>query len=127
MECFTTHWCRPLQKGIISLFLCSSFHSLLFQWWILKGFKIFSLFFFQVARVLPGILNWFATSLLGLPFSSSYNASYFIFKVDITSWCFLFVAIFIASATNSQIETNLKISKHSNIIAFELKHSNLPQ
>ena len=40
-----------------------------------------SWFFFQVARVLPGILNWFATSLLGLPFSSSFNALYFIFKV----------------------------------------------
>ena len=37
--------------------------------------------FFQVAKVLPGILNWFATSLLGLPFSSSFNALYFIFKV----------------------------------------------
>ena len=34
---------------------------------------------------------------------------------------FLFVAIFIMSATNNQIQTNLKISKHSNI-AFELKH-----
>ena len=39
--------------------------------------KIFSLFFFQVARVLPGILNWFATSSLGLPFSSSFNVLYF--------------------------------------------------
>ena len=47
--------------------------------------KIFSLFFLQVARVLPGILNWFATFLLGLPFSSSYNASYFTFKVEVTS------------------------------------------
>ena len=45
-----------------------------------KTSKIFSLLFFQVARVLPGILNWFATSLLGLPFSSSFNASYFTFK-----------------------------------------------
>ena len=33
-----------------------------------KTSKIFSLFFFQVARVLPGILNWFATSLLGYLF-----------------------------------------------------------
>ena len=33
-----------------------------------KASKIFSLFFFQAARVLPGILNWFAASLLGLPF-----------------------------------------------------------
>ena len=90
-----------------------------------KASKIFSLLFFQVARVLPGILNWFATSLLGLPFSSSFNASYFTFKV--TSWCFLFVAIFVASATNNRIETNLKISKHSNIMAFELHNSNLRQ
>ena len=82
-----------------------------------KALKIFSLFFFQVARVLPGILNWLATSLLGLPFSSSFNASYFTFKV--TSWCFLFVAVFIKSATNKQIQTNL-ISKHWNIMAFEL-------
>ena len=66
--------------------------------------RIFYLFFFQVARVLFGILNWFAISLLGLPFSSSFNASYFTFKV--TSWFFLFVAIFIASATNSRILKN---------------------
>ena len=84
-----------------------------------KASNIFSLFLFQLARVLPAILNWFATSLLGLPFSSSFNASYFTFKV--TSWCFLFVAIFIASATNNQIEIILKTSKHSNIMAFELK------
>ena len=90
-----------------------------------KASKIFSLFFFQVARVLPEILNWFAT--LVLPFSCSYNASYFTFKVEVTSWCFVFVAIFVASATNNRIETNLKISKHSNIIAFELKHLNLLQ
>ena len=44
-----------------------------------------------------------------------------------TSWCFLFVAIFITSATNNRIQTNLKISKQSNIIAFELKHSSLLQ
>ena len=87
-----------------------------------KASKTFSLFFFQVARVLPGILNWFATPLLGLPFSSYFNASYFTFKV--TSWCFLFVAIFVASATNNRIETNLKISKHPNIIA-NLLHSNI--
>ena len=90
-----------------------------------KASKIFSLFLFQVARVLPGILNWLATFLLGLSFSSSFNALYFTFKV--TSWCFLFVAIFDASATNNRIQTNLKISKHSNIMAFELKHLNLLQ
>ena len=90
-----------------------------------KASKIFSLFFFQVARVLPGILNWFATSLLGLPFSSYFNALYFTFKV--TSWCFLFVSIFIASATNNRIQTKLKISKHLDIMAFELKHLNLLQ
>ena len=39
--------------------------------------RFFSFIFFQVARVLPEILNWFATSLLGVPFSSSYNVSYF--------------------------------------------------
>ena len=88
-----------------------------------KASNIFSLFFFEVARVLPGILNWFATPLLGLTFSSSFNSFYFTFKV--TSWCFLFVAIFIASATNNRIQTNLKISKHSNIMAFELKHLKL--
>ena len=87
-----------------------------------KTSKIFSLFFFQVARVLLGILIWFATPLLGLPFSSSFNDSYFTFKV--TLWCFLFVAIFIASATNNRIQTNLKISNHSNIMAFKLKHLN---
>ena len=54
----------------------------------------------------------FVTFLLGLPFSSSCNASYITFKVS--SWCFLFVAIFIASATINRIQTNLKISKHSN-------------
>ena len=90
-----------------------------------KASKIFSLLFFQVARVLTGILNWLATPLLGLPFSSSFNASYFTLKV--TSWCFLFVAIFIASATNNRIQTILKISKHSNIMAFALKHLNLLQ
>ena len=42
-----------------------------------KASNIFSLFLFQLARVLPAILNWFATSLLGLPSSSSFNASYF--------------------------------------------------
>ena len=91
----------------------------------LKSFKDFSLFFFQVAKVLPGILNCFATPLLGIPFSNSFNASYFTFKAP--SWCFLFVAIFVASATNNRIQTNLKISKHSNIMEFELKHLNLLQ
>ena len=91
-----------------------------------KPSKIFSLFFFQVATVLPGIMNWFPTSLSRLPFSSSFNASYFTFKI--TSWYFLFVAIFIVSATNNRIHyTNLKISKHSNFMAFKLKHSNLLQ
>ena len=90
-----------------------------------KASKIFSLLFFQVARVLTGILNWLATPLLGLPFSSSFNASYFTLKV--TSWCFLFVTIFVASATNNRIQTILRISKHSNIMAFELKHLNLLQ
>ena len=118
----TTRWCKTLQQGFIWLFICSSFHSLSFQWWILKSFKNF---FLQVARVLAGILNWFAASLLGLPFSSSFNASYFTFKV--TSWCFLFLAIFIASASSNRIQTNLKISKHSNIMELELKHSNLLQ
>ena len=92
-----------------------------------KASKIFSLFFFQAARVLPEILDRFATSSLGLPFLSSYNASYFTFKVEVNSWCFLFVAIFIASATNNQIEANSNISKHSNIMAFELKLSSLLQ
>ena len=71
-----------------------------------KTSKIFSLFFFQVERVLPEILNWFATSLLGLPFSVSFNVSYFPFKI--TSWSFLFVAIFIASATNNRIRKKIK-------------------
>ena len=118
----TTHWYKPLQQGFIWLFVCSIFHSLSFQWWILKSFKDF---FFQVARVLPGIPIWFAASLLGLPFSSSFNASYFTFEV--TSWRFLFVAIFIASAINNWFQTNVKIWKHSNIMEFELKHSNLLQ
>ena len=118
----TTYWCKPLQQDFIWLFVCSSFHSLLFQWWILKSFRDFV---FQVARVLPGILNWFATSLLGIPFSSSFNTSYFTFKV--TSWCFLFVAIFIASASNNRIQTNLKISKYLNVMEFESKHSNFLQ
>ena len=47
----------------------------------LKSFKDFSLFFFQVAKVLPGILKCFATPLLGIPFSNSFNASFFTFKV----------------------------------------------
>ena len=88
-----------------------------------ENIQRFFLFFFQVARVLPGIVNWFAASLLGLPFWSNFDALYFTFKV--TSWCFLFVAILIASATNNRIQTNLKISKHSNYMAFELKHLNL--
>ena len=104
-------------------FLYVPVFTLSFQWWILKSFKGFFSVFFQVARVLPGIPNWFAKPLLGLPFSSSFNASYCTFKV--TSWCFLFVAILIASAANNRIQTNLKISKHSNYIAFELKHLNL--
>ena len=90
-----------------------------------KALNVFSMIFFQVERKLPGILNWFATSLLCLPFSRSFNSSYFTFKV--TSWCFVFVTIFIVSATNNRIQTKLKISKHSNIMAFELKHLNLPQ
>ena len=71
-----------------------------------KASKIFSLLFFQVARVLTGILNWLATPLLGLPFSSSFNASYFTFKV--TSWCFLFVVIVIASATQQSNSIKFK-------------------
>ena len=90
-----------------------------------KASKIFSLFFFQVAKVLPGILNCLATPLLSIPFSNSFNASFFTFKV--ASWCFLFVAIFVASTTDNRIQTNLNISKYSNIMAFELKHSNLLQ
>ena len=50
-----------------------------------KDSKNLSLFFFQVARVLPEILKWFATPLLDIPFSSSFYVSYFTFKV--TSWC----------------------------------------
>ena len=99
--------------------------TLSFQWWILESFKAFFCFFFQLARILPEILNWFSTPLLGLPFSSSFNAFYFTLKV--TSWCFLFVTIFVASATNNRIQTILRISKHSNIMAFELKHLNLLQ
>ena len=90
-----------------------------------KASKTFSLFFFHVARVLPGILNWFAISLLGFKvftilrtlFSNSkslHDASFL--------WPF-----FIATATNSRMETNLKISKHSNVMAFKLKHLNLLQ
>ena len=98
-----------------SLFVVSAF-----QWWILKSFKGF--FFFLLPSSKSTTRNTeFATSLLGLPFSSSCNASYITFKVS--SWCFLFVAIFIASATVNRIQTNLKILKHSNIMAFELKHS----
>ena len=90
-----------------------------------RALKICSLFFFQVAKVLPEIPNWFVTPLLRLPFSSSFNASHLTFKA--TSWSFLFVAIFVASATNNGIKRNLKISKHSNIMAFELKHLTLLQ
>ena len=90
-----------------------------------KVSKTFSLFFFHVARVLSGILNWFAISLLGFKvfiilrtlFSNSkslHDASFL--------WPF-----FIATATNSRMETNLKISKHSNVMAFKLKHLNLLQ
>ena len=110
----------PFNFSYIQVFTLCRFSD---EFW--KASKIFSLLFFQVARVLPGILNWFATPLLGLPFSDCFNASYFTFKV--TSWCFLFVPIFVAPATNNRIQTNLKISKYLNIMAFELKNSNLRQ
>ena len=57
-----------------------------------KSSKIFSLFFFQVGRVLPGILNWFTTFLLGFPFSSSYNAAYFTFKVEVNFFDYFYCA-----------------------------------
>ena len=112
-------------KASFNFLYVSVFTICLFSDEFWKASKIFSLFFFQVARVLPEILNWFVISLLGLPFSSYFNASRFTFNV--TSWCFLFLAIFITSATNNRIQTNWKISKHSNIMAFELRHSSLLQ
>ena len=76
----TTDWNVVTNKASFNFSYVPVF-ILSFQWWILKNFKdFFSVFF-------PGILNWFAAHLLGLPFSSSFNASYFTFKV--TSWCFL--------------------------------------
>ena len=74
-----------------------------------KASKIFSLLFFQVARVLPGILKWFAKPLLGLPFSSSFNASCFTFRA--TSWCFLFCGHFCRVSQRFQ---NIRILWHSN-------------
>ena len=111
----TAHRCKPRQQGLIYLLVCSSFHSLSFQWWVMKSFEGFFFVYLpssnSTTRNTELVCNTFIRSTL----SSSFNASYFTFKV--TSWCFLFVAIFVASATNNRIETNLKISKHSNIIA----------
>ena len=56
-----------------------------------KASIIFFLFFFQVASVLVGILYSLATSLFKCPFSRSFKALYFIFKV--TSLYFLLDAI----------------------------------
>ena len=46
-----------------------------------KSSNIFSLFFFQVARVLPGMLHCLSISLFRLPFSNSFNASYYPIRV----------------------------------------------
>ena len=70
-------------KASFNFLYVSVFTICLFSDEFWKASNIFSLFFFQVARVLPEILNWFATSLLGLPFSSSFSASCFTFKVTL--------------------------------------------
>ena len=95
-----------------------------------KASNIFSLFFFQVARVLRGILNWFATPLLGLTFSSSFNSLYFTFKV--TSWCFLFCGHFYCVSheqSNSNKFKDFKIFEYYGIRIFGktflLWHSNI--
>ena len=64
----TTHWCKPTQKASFNFLYVPVFTLCCFSGEFWKGSKIFSLFFFQVARVLPGILNWFATSFLDLTF-----------------------------------------------------------
>ena len=46
----TTHWCKPLQQGFVLLFVCSSFHLLSFQWWILKSFKDFFFVFLPSSK-----------------------------------------------------------------------------
>ena len=99
----TAHWLNHFRKASFNFSYVPVFTLCRFSDEFWKASKIFSLFFFQVARVLSGILNWFATSLLGLPFSSSFNASYFTFKV--TSWCFLFVAIFYC-VSHQQLNSN---------------------
>ena len=88
-----------------------------------KALKIFSLFFFQVARLLLLLLPsikittittskyqdyYKNTELVRKIFirPSSFNASYFTFKV--TSWCILFVVTFIASATNKSNSDKFK-------------------
>ena len=80
-----------------------------------KASKVFSLFFFQVARVLPRILNWFAKFFWCF-------VLYFQIHFAMLSFCSHFT-----SASSNRIQTNLRISKHSNIMGFELKHSNLLQ
>ena len=64
----------------IDCVMCSHFDSRSFQWWISKSLVDFFLVFFQVASVLPGTLNWMATSLLGLFFSGSFSALSFVLK-----------------------------------------------
>ena len=52
---------------------------------------MFKICWFQVAIVLPGTMNWMATSLLGPLLSGSFSVSYFVFKVSLLR--FFFVAI----------------------------------
>ena len=99
--------------------------TLSFQWWILESLKDFFSVFLPSSKSTTRNTELVRNILIRQLFSSSFNALYFTFKV--TSWCFFFVVIFIASATNNRIQTDLKISKHSNIMAFELKHLNLLQ
>ena len=63
----------------------------------------------KVASVLDGILNSSATSLFNRPFSSSFKALYFTFKV--TSQCFLLGAIVVVNCQDHNINTSTIVLK----------------
>ena len=88
--------------------------TLSFQWWILKSFKYFFFVILPSSKSTTRNTELVCNTFIRPTLFKFFNVSYFTFEV--TSWCFLFVAIFVASATNNRIQTNLKILKHSTIM-----------
>ena len=108
-------------------FMCFHFDSRSFRWWISKSLVDFFFLFFQVASVLPGTLNWIATSFLGLFFSGSFSAAYFVLKslhYAFFLWPFWtqYTSDFLSriSLQNNQIWKQRKVLK-----TFELGNSNM--